>query len=107
MESVVGHFVQARKTVLGIVSPYLAYPSPIEFDCTAGIFCPEGKSCSFQGGYYIHCKHGLVKDWVEAHPNVSFGVLVLALSGALYIGGLVVGQVAAQFVHKDKVDKMS
>lgn len=43
MESVVGHFVQARKTVLGIVSPYLAYPSPIEFDCTAGIFLSRRK----------------------------------------------------------------
>ena len=99
MESLVEIFVQVRETTIEFVSPYLAYPSPIEFDCTAGIVCPDGKSCSFQGGYYIHCKHGLVKDWVQAHRNISFGILVVVLSCALYIFVLIVGQVSRQAVE--------
>ena len=96
MNYVVENYVTLRENTLEFVCPYLAYPSPIEFDCTAGIVCPEGKSCSFQGGYYIHCKHGLVKDWVEIYRNTSFGIFVLMFLGALYFFMVIVRQVTAQ-----------
>ena len=96
MDYFVDFILNIRETTLDIVCPYLAYPSPVEFDCTAGIVCPEGKSCSFQGGYYIHCKHGLVKDWVEAYRNTSFGIFVLLFLGALYFFVVLLRQVTQQ-----------
>jgi hypothetical protein len=101
-------FVKVRESAMKFLSTYflsLDAPLPFSQDCTASTICPPSKSCVNQGGYFIYCEKGMIKDWYARYPN-SVGLCLI--SAHLFVFFLFVKallQVASPIQYWKKVAK--
>lgn len=101
-------FVEVREGVMNFLSTYflsLETPLPFSQDCTASTLCPPSKSCVNQGGYFLYCEKGLIKDWYARYPNAVGLCLISAHLFVLCIFMKALLQMASPIQHEKKTAK--